>query len=159
MNFIWAYEFFKVYPKEAAHAEFKRLNALLDEATTRVDFLERESHRLSLELRAKEEREQKLHRLVSVSLGDPSPEDTKERAAYVSRINAVADLLRPKTMHIIAQTREQLDQLFVATPAGWTREQYDNFLRGTSNFGKLFLDWLDSVESEHAAYTNPEPNE
>lgn len=155
MKFQWFFEFFRLYPASSVKREMNRLNALISEKEEAVRKMETDLSVVGLELRAKEATEKKLERIANASIGDPAPSDEKQRAAYVAAVAQVAHILRPKFYQLVAQMREELDQMFVELPPGWSREQYDNFLRGTSNHGKLMLDWIDQMESEHTANITP----
>lgn len=158
MKFTWFFDFFRIYPAHYVNRELNRLNIELMDRSDAVKKITIDRDRLQAELMGKEASERKLLRVLDASVGDPAPTDEKERRAYVSRISEVADILRPKALNIIALMREELDQIFAHTPDGWTRQDYDNVLRGTSNFGKLFIDWIEQMQSEHSAYITPQEN-
>lgn len=165
MKFTWFFELFGLYPSRDAKEEFNRLNAVIKEQGRDLTLITRDRDRLSAELMGKEALERKAHRIINVAAGDPTPVEEESRKAYVARVNEFADILEPKFMSIIATAREELDwsgfndHQHAGLPFGMTRDQYDWMMRGTSNFGKLILDWLDAMRNEHLANINPNPNE
>lgn len=108
---------------------------------------------LESELQAKEGQVRKTRIVIPVDINDPTPEDSKMRAAYVARgTEYFEEVFRAKFMRLIAQIREDLDNpnALAVFPAGTTRSEADWFLRGTSNAFKQLLDWGDEMRAEAA---------
>ena len=119
-----------------------------------------ENQRLRAELLGKEDALKRAVKVIAADIGDVEPVDQKARAAYVaSASNFYSEILEKKLMHMIAQTREQLDAVFSEVPIGMDRAGYDNILRGTSNAFKLLMDYYEQLKGEHLSNITKETNQ
>jgi len=108
--------------------------------------------KLKAELLGKTSNEKKTVRVIAAGIGDPEPTDSKSRADYVAQVSNFSEILEPKLLQMIAVVREEMDGLHPKAggyPAGMSRFDYDNYLRGTTNAFKLLLDWGDLLKGEH----------
>lgn len=83
--------------------------------------------------------------LIDAKIGDPSPKDTKERAAYVAQVAGLHhDILKPKIMHMISRLHEMLEE------ASNDRE-YDQSIKGAIYFAWEFIRWGEMMVNEQLA--------
>ena len=96
------------------------------------------------------------HPVVGVDVKDPSPTDSQKRKSYVGQVAGVhIDIMKPKLLQMIAETREQFE-IIDRNTFGYNQEQYDLFLKGTINGLWLIHDWGESMLNEQLSYQNPD---
>jgi hypothetical protein len=108
-----------------------------------------EINRLKAELMGKELLLKKSIAIVDARVGDPEPQGSDRKDYVMSVTNFYTDIGKKKLHHLIAVTRENLDQIYQDLPPGIDRTRYDDFLRGTSNAFKVLIDWFELLQGEH----------
>lgn len=142
--------FLGMYPAKDAMQEFERLNLTIED-------LDREIKLRDLEIKGKEHLAQKAKRIIDLNAGDPEPADEAARMSYVALVSNTSHVYRKKVEQLIAYMRAELDwsgfndDVHEGLPPGMTRHDFDWLMRGGTNFGKLFLEWFDQMDSEHSA--------
>lgn len=121
--------------------------------------LRRENEILRFENIALEKTQRRPIMVVDPATADPVPTDINERKKYVETFcNLYVDFLEKKLIHLIAEVREELDwsgwndyNHSNGLPNGMTRDQYDAYLRGTSNAYRNLMEYGRQMKSENLA--------
>lgn len=136
------------------------LRNLLRASADENRILRTEIDRLKAELLGKERLLSKKVAIVDATVGDPEPQG-KDRADYVMQVsNFYNGIGKKKLLHLVAITRENLDDVYQDMPPGMDRTRFDDLLRGSSNAFKTLMDWFELLEGEHKHNITPkEDNE
>lgn len=96
--------------------------------------------------------------IVAVDEGDPAPDDSAKRRAYIAQVAGFhKDIQSPKLKYLIRLMREEFEKVNRDT-FGHSQQEYDLYLKGAINFGWLLHDWGEQAINEMISYTQ-EPEE
>lgn len=151
----------KATPNEDAKLSYDRREVRVSELGKKIYALGQERDLLQVKVTTLENARKRAVKVIETGVGDPEPNDSKERSEYVGLVsNFYQGILEAKLRHMIAVIREEQDTIFIGSvPEGMTRAEYDLVLKGTSNGFKLLMEWGELLSGEHVRNTTRVTNE